>query len=388
MLLNKKIFFFIILGFFVFSATEILYFSSNINKSFELFQINKQKEVVKLALSYNKTLYDNGLLSKDQLLTEYEFINKQQAYIALLDFYKSRIKQNIIFSTIILSIFLMLIIIALLNFFLRQYLYPLQQVIITLNNYIKNGKVKNVVLKGSSEIKEFLNNFNMIMDKLVLSRVEEKIKTSFQNWQTLARILVHEIKNQISPLYLNIEYLIYYKKESETIKYLENIKTNLGSVEKIVNNFKNLSNLPEPVCQNVQISDIIKDVIFKLNFTENIYKIYGGENIFNVFSDRFYLDLIFVNLLKNAKEACLPENVFVEVYLENDFKKVIIKDHGTGISDNILPKIFNPGFTTKETGDGIGLFLVKELCGCLGIKISVESVKDSGTSFILEFNNE
>jgi two-component system, NtrC family, nitrogen regulation sensor histidine kinase NtrY len=390
MISNKKIYILILMIFIFYSVVLIFYFNSKINYSFDIFQIQKQREIINLSLSYNKKLFQ--ISSEDEkktLLKEYNFITKQQEYTALLDYYKIKIISGIFISTVILSLIILTVLLLIVFIFLRQFLYPLQQVIFSLNNYIKHNKVNKVVIKGSSEIKSFLYSFNDLMNKLVLNRVEDKIRSSFQNWQTLARIIVHEIKNQISPVNLNIESLIYYNEEIHMKKGLENIRINLDAIEKIVNNFKNLSNLPEPTCSNININELLISSLTRLNLPEFTYTIVNENENFEVYTDKFYLELILINILKNAAESKIIDDLKIEIiYQKEKNKKILIKDNGCGIPEDIIPKIYKPGFTTKEKGDGIGLFLVKELCNCLDIKIKVDSIINSGTTIILEFNDE
>ena len=387
MLLNRKFFIAIIIAFILYTLVLVFFFKSNIDYSFDIFHITKQKELVSLSLSYNKKLYDMGNeKQKKELLDEYAFINEQQAYLALLDFFRKKIITGIVVSTVILSGVSILILFTALLFLVRQMLYPFQRVISTLDGYLRNRKIEKIKPRGNKEIRNFLSDFNGLMDKLVLSRAEEKIKSSFQNWQTLAKIIVHEIKNQISPVNLNIESLIYYNEEIQLKKGLENIRNNLDSIEKIVNNFRNLSNLPEPVCSHQIIIDLARQSAEKLNIPEkNIVYLNENEN-FTVYSDKFYLDLIFINLLKNAKESTDESVLKISIEFLKD-KKIKIIDNGPGIPEETLPKIFKPGFTTKSGGDGIGLFLVKELCNCLGVTLNIESSASSGTTAILDFSN-
>ena len=97
---------------------------------------------------------------------------------------------------------------------------------------------------------------------------------------------------------------------------------------------------------------------------------------------------IVTNLIKNAIEACeLLDDPLIQVNIKMKNKKVIIdiNDNGMGISKEIKPKIFEPNFTTKTSGMGLGLGMVKNLVNSYGGTISFKSKIKLGTSFLISF---
>lgn len=110
-------------------------------------------------------------------------------------------------------------------------------------------------------------------------------------------------------------------------------------------------------------------------------------------ADRMQLDQAFINLLFNARDA-MPQGGTITVDVapvdvrrmqvtlaDGDYISISVSDNGTGISPDVLPKIFDPLFTTKRTGTGLGLSIVRKLIEAHGGAVTVESVPGKGTTF-------
>ena len=95
---------------------------------------------------------------------------------------------------------------------------------------------------------------------------------------------------------------------------------------------------------------------------------------------------VFTNLVKNAVQAITPGRhgkIDVKLYAENGNCIVSIQDNGHGISDDKIPKIFTPNFTTKTGGTGLGLAMVKSIVENSNGKIWFETAEEIGTTFFV-----
>ena len=114
------------------------------------------------------------------------------------------------------------------------------------------------------------------------------------------------------------------------------------------------------------------------------------EKNLNVKIDRFLYDDDLIkqavnNIIKNAIQAC-AQGSKIEVSVsrqKNNICKIVVTDTGKGIDKNILNKIFDPYFTTREEGSGLGLMIVKRIMDAHGGDVSVMSEKKKGTSVVL-----
>jgi signal transduction histidine kinase len=112
------------------------------------------------------------------------------------------------------------------------------------------------------------------------------------------------------------------------------------------------------------------------------------EEPFIVFADRDQLLRCFNNLLKNSIEATPQDrHGLVDISYEKSDKNILfmIKDNGNGIPENMREKIFEPNFTTKSSGTGLGLAFVKNSIENAGGKVWFETKTGLGTTFYLNF---
>jgi signal transduction histidine kinase len=104
-------------------------------------------------------------------------------------------------------------------------------------------------------------------------------------------------------------------------------------------------------------------------------------------ADREHLNGIFSNLLKNAMQAIPSDRKGeIRIVVTETIDRVQIRfiDNGTGIRDELIPKMFTPNFTTKSSGMGLGLSIVKRYVETAGGTISFDTEHDSGTTFTVE----
>jgi signal transduction histidine kinase len=135
------------------------------------------------------------------------------------------------------------------------------------------------------------------------------------------------------------------------------------------------------------LSDILKEVVAKMDIPHNI-KINMSSNDYIVFCDPEKIEIVFVNLLVNATQAIDKKEGIVDIEIEedpsdNNFVLIKIKDSGSGIAPEVLPKIFEPLFTTKQTGTGLGLVSCKTIIEQHGGTISVSSADGRGAIFTI-----
>lgn len=217
-----------------------------------------------------------------------------------------------------------------------------------------------------------------------LSKMEE-----LEKWQFITRILLHEIKNPLASIKGFTQYL---QKKCEDKNFEKSLGLILKETLRIENLLKELSNYTfpkEPELKLIDLRKIIKEIVesFKFQYEGAEIEVKAEEKIFEIKSDPEKLKSILSNLIDNALFASLEAGEkTVEVILKEEKEHYIIeiKDKGKGIDKQILPHIFEPFFTTKSRGTGLGLAIVKKFCDELGIKISLESEKEKGTTVWLK----
>ena len=166
----------------------------------------------------------------------------------------------------------------------------------------------------------------------------------------------------------------------------------LNSASPILSLSSTLSKLPEPDKSEVRITELIQrikvlyDSQFKQEEIEFDYTVLPEAEV--LFADQYQIEQVLINLVKNAFESFPKKAGGKRIYLlashSSGFVRIEIIDNGSGISPDKTEKIFLPFFTTKESGNGIGLALSKQILNSHNGTISIDSAVDKGTKVILE----
>jgi len=194
---------------------------------------------------------------------------------------------------------------------------------------------------------------------------------------------------------LNLQYLQHLKK-SNPFDFDEKFsKTSAGIIEQIdslatiANAFSNFAKLPATQLKSINLAEIINAsvLIFEDQQNNKIKNLIDEKEIF-VKGDRDQCLRVFNNILKNANQATdetEQPNIEINCVLSDGKIIIQIKDNGCGIADELKSNIFNPNFTTKSTGSGLGLAMVKNIMQGFGGRVWFDSEKNVGSVFYLEF---
>ena len=254
--------------------------------------------------------------------------------------------------------------------------------------------------------------FKLISIQNIKSELDEK---EMDAWQNLIRVLTHEIMNSVTPIsslaatvedelkgFLNNDMEIN-SISNEDINDLHlaarTIHRRSDSLIKFVSDFRNLTRIPLPKPEKLNVGELIENIISLLQFDVKKNKIKLSVNItpidLCINADKEQIEQVLINLIKNAIQAFHEDEKNSEnremqlcAFIDKDDKiNICVKDNGSGIDEEALKKIFIPFFTTKKSGSGIGLSLSKQIMRKHNGYITVSSESDVGTEFVLKFNN-
>ncbi len=211
-------------------------------------------------------------------------------------------------------------------------------------------------------------------------------------WQMMARHLAHEIKNPLTPILWSAESLLDPDvRKSPT--FLMAVKENANSIIKevkrlqgLVSEFSSFAKMPEAVLKTDRIEKVLEEVISmydKAKINIRIKKIFQPD-IPLVKIDEGMMKQVFINLIKNAIEA-MPMGGDITIITLSLEGKVFIKvtDTGVGIPSDVQHKVFDPYFTTKESGSGLGLTICSKIINDHGGHIKLISGENEGTTIII-----
>ncbi|QER42740.1 GHKL domain-containing protein [Thermodesulfobacterium sp. TA1] len=210
-----------------------------------------------------------------------------------------------------------------------------------------------------------------------------------ERWRFISQVLAHEMKNPLASIKGFTQLILKKNPEEKTQKALNFIFKETLRMENLL---RTLNSYTHPLLinpSNFNLKELLTEVVetFKLLYPEADLRLnLRGEN-FLVFTDQDKLKEILINLLENAWQAS-QENGSLRVDLglnsEKNFYIIYIKDYGKGIPKELLLKVWEPFFTTKAKGMGLGLTIVKKLCEELNLSIELKSQPAYGTEVWLK----
>tara|TARA_B100000809_G_scaffold158654_1_gene155985 strand:+ start:1958 stop:5599 length:3642 start_codon:yes stop_codon:yes gene_type:complete len=214
-------------------------------------------------------------------------------------------------------------------------------------------------------------------------------------WREMAKQVAHEIKNPLTPMKLGIQQLERVAKDKPAdlderiARTAKTLVEQIDTLTKIADEFSNFAQMPKANEQKINLIPIVETTIdlYREESIE-IYLIEKYDGIANIIADKDQISRVFSNLIKNAIQA-IPETIEGKIVVsfseEAESFIIEIKDNGTGISEDKKDKIFVPNFTTKTTGMGLGLAMVKNILENAHGDIWFKTKEDIGTSFFVKF---
>ncbi len=203
--------------------------------------------------------------------------------------------------------------------------------------------------------------------------------------------VAHEIRNPLTSILLHSELLEdelkEHDKNEEGLELVRIIKEEIDRLSQITDEYLSYARLPRPKKQLVnpetEVSTVVSMLLPELKRRDIETAIVCQERLPNIMIDRGQFKQLLINLIKNAEDA-MPSGGSLEISLMGikDNFLLLVKDTGYGIPPEISRRIFDPYFTTKDNGTGLGLSLVQYIANAHDGWVDVESQKGTGSTFI------
>ncbi|WP_224489134.1 sensor histidine kinase [Robertkochia flava] len=244
----------------------------------------------------------------------------------------------------------------------------------------------------SEEIGALVDAYNGMVDELNESAALLAKSEREQAWREMARQVAHEIKNPLTPMRLSIQnFQMRFDPTAADAKekiqqFTDTLIQQIDTLSNIASAFSNFANMP---AQQNETLNVVKVVRLALDiFNEDYITFVSDEEEIIAKLDRTQLIRVVTNLVKNAVQA-IPEDrlpkVVVSVFSEADKVRITVADNGQGIDEANREKIFEPKFTTKTSGMGLGLGMVKNIVETYQGSITFTSVPQKGSVFTVSF---
>ena len=355
---------------------------NDINSTFKL--ISREKETQYHYLQKILELVDTGIISYEQETGEIIWINesfKNLLHIPYLKTIQSLAKREPVFYNDIIS--------------------------------IKPGDNKLVTITRDQQQIKILVNISVykieekIYKLLALQNVSEALdETESKAWQKLLNIMTHEIMNSVAPI-SSLAETLKNRLQSPQIannvaaEELQDLKLGIDTIKrrsegllKFTESYRNLNKItqldlePILVCNLLEnINSLMLPTLEKKQIELDII-IKDLTLVFNV--DINLIEQVLINLLINAVDAVKDNespHIILSAEAQNNRTIIKVSDNGSGMSSELIDKIFIPFFSTRKTGSGIGLSLCKQIMLLHKGNIQVQSIEGKGSVFTLQFSS-
>ena len=306
-------------------------------------------------------------------------------------FYETELQQFLLRLSQVYSF--MLIIAFALAYFLASYITKsLKTVSDKINETSLNQKNEKIVIEANSrEINSLINAYNKMVDKLEDSATMLAQSEREQAWREMAKQVAHEIKNPLTPMRLTVQsFQRKFDANDPELKqklndYSKTLIQQIDTMSAVASAFSNFASMPAQQNETLNVVQVVELALDIFNEDFIVFKSNKEYVISKI--DRTQLIRIITNLVKNAIQSIPDEQeekkVLVSVNeVENDVI-ITVEDNGIGIESDNIEHVFEPKFTTKTSGMGLGLGIIKNIIENYKGTITFETELRKGTTFFV-----
>ncbi|TDE47198.1 HAMP domain-containing histidine kinase [Flavobacterium rhamnosiphilum] len=312
-------------------------------------------------------------------------------YIEDDEFYKNELNSFLISLGQVYSF--MLIVAFALAYFLSTYITKsLKTISDKLSETSLNQKNEKIVLEASSkEINLLIKAYNGMVDELEKSAIKLAQSEREEAWREMAKQVAHEIKNPLTPMRLTVQsFQRKFDPNDPNVKqkmndYSETLIQQIDTMSAVASAFSNFASMPAQQNETLNVVEVVELAMDIFNEEYIEFQSDSPEIISKI--DRTQLIRIITNLAKNAIQS-IPEqqenkSIIVSVKKELNNVLITVADNGIGIQPKDIDRIFEPKFTTKSSGMGLGLGIIKNIIENYKGTITFETEFGKGTTFIV-----
>jgi two-component system nitrogen regulation sensor histidine kinase NtrY len=353
-------------------------------------------------LTKSEYIQQERIASLQYLSAYVPFYNDADQLLAYLDLPYFRMQSvlareisNVIVAVINFTLLLIVLTMSLAVIISGRLTSPLRMLSSGLASVELGKKSEHLYYEGHDEIGDMVKQYNLMVDELQESALKLANSEREYAWREMAKQVAHEIKNPLTPMKLNIQQL--YKSWKDGIpgfeRKLERFTKNqieyIETLSSIASAFSSFAKMPGANPVEVDLLEQMKTTLELFKNTDNLFfRInWPHQSRIMVYADKEHLNGIFSNLIKNAIQSLPPgREGLIKINLELKGDKVIvsISDNGSGIPEDLKKNLFIPNFTTKSSGMGLGLSIVKRYVESANGKVWFESQLNRGSVFFVE----
>ena len=247
-----------------------------------------------------------------------------------------------------------------------------------------------IVARSSDELRRLVDDFNSMAGELQRQQKELQRTHRLEAWAEMARQVAHEIKNPLTPIQLNAEHLRRVHGDrgrplgAVLDECVNTILTQVRLLRQIASEFSSFASSPTARPASVGVSELIREAVdpYRAGLSDRIrFDVDVPGDLPAVYVDRTLVSRSLVNIVENALHA-MPGNGALSIVARavDSSVQIHVSDTGVGMDAEALARAFEPYFSTKTTGTGLGLPIAKRNVEASGGTISVVSERDQGTT--------
>jgi len=297
-------------------------------------------------------------------------------------------------ATLFLGSSALIIIVLLLSTMLARQISKPLKILTRATRNVAEGNLERVVLAhGSSEVEELTEAFNSMTSQLQQSRRELAAAERELAWKEMARQVAHEIRNPLTPMKLAAQHLKKAWQDGATnigeviTRVTDVIIDQIQSLTRISEEFAQFARMPKRETTSVVVTEILDECISLFRHHESISFLTSYmDDLSCIRADREELSRVITNVIRNAVQAIQGSGrISIATERRQSTLFIRIEDSGAGIALELLPHIFEPNFSTKTEGMGMGLAIVKKIVDDSQGTIEIHSSPNIGTTVLLSF---
>lgn len=324
--------------------------------------------------------------------------NELLGYLNILHFdqrnvFEEQLRQ---FFVAILNVFMLLLVLSILVALLvSSWLTgPLMLLRKSFSQFELGKNSSQINYKAQDEIGSLVAEYNHKLNELAEAAAKLAQSERESAWREMAKQVAHEIKNPLTPMKLSIQHLqrVFDPNDPKAAERIERVTGSLieqiDALTHIANEFSNFAKLPQPVIAEIDLISLIKAVAALFDSDAGIqveWELTAPESKILIPGDKEMLLRVLNNLVSNGIQAATVTPAHIVISVETNENRVFIrvKDNGTGIPEDQIQTIFEPYFTTKSNGTGLGLAMVKQIVETHHGSIEIEKTSSEGTTVLI-----
>jgi signal transduction histidine kinase len=272
---------------------------------------------------------------------------------------------------------------------------PLLQIEQKLKGIALGKQNARIEYQGADEIGRLVEAYNKKVAELADSAALLARSERESAWKEMARQVAHEINNPLTPMKLNVQYLQKVKEEGSPNfddyfnRVTRMLVAQIDALSSIASAFSDFARMPSTHIEPVEMVGLVREIATLFDAPEgyDLHVSYPEQSAVFVSGDRDQLRRALVNIVRNATQAIQTRSrgtILVSVEVTGQMLRIAVSDNGSGIPEADRDRLFEPSFTTKSGGMGLGLAITKSIIENYRGEIGFQS-DEGGTTFYLDF---